>query len=794
MPYKTCFSLNHFILKAKLFLLSALFTCVFCFTTFAQTSGVPFSVSFPTNRVVFQRNNENFGFVNIIGNYTQTLNKIEARLTPIVVGQGVATDWILVQENLKAGYFAGKIKAAGGWYKLEIRGIKGGAILKTITIDKVGVGEVFIALGQSNAQGLAESGAKGATDDRVNTVNFFNDNGTLSENFSFVQLSQNVDIAPHGTGPWCYGELGDKLAKRLNVPIMFFNAGFLAVSVINWRESAEGQPTYNFVLDVGGRFQYNFGLPYSNLRNTLNYYGSLLGVRSLLWIQGETDNSPNKLSAVVYSSNLQKVIDISRNDFDANLTWMVARTSLTYLSPSNPEIIGGQNRVINKAGNNVFAGPFTDNLQIPRPDNVHFKNVSSNNMGLSLLAENWDKFLDNNFFQNSKPVLAKTIIEPEILCDADNLCVLKVSDTFKGIEWSNGSKSSMIIVEKGAYSVTLKDLQGNKYLSPTINTNLIYPQTKPTISNDTNLEFCTDGTTKIALTADGQEFKTFQWSSGETTQKIMVGNSGEFTVKAKNEFGCISLVSDKVLVTAKPIPTQPKITVSPANNVCEGQNITLSTDSNDKILWNNNATTKAIQFDKAGNYEISLKVTNDFGCVSSTSTLQKLSINPTPKQPTVIQFGVFSLQATSGDFLAKDQFEWKRENTVFSTTSTPLLKATQSGAYKVSVMRKYQVGDSQLLTCQSKASNTVFFQLLNNFVSIYPNPATELIYLETKEAMKNLEVKFYTPSGKQIYKFRLNDTSERTEIDLRSLEKGVYIIKIKGDSFEESKRLIIQSK
>jgi Secretion system C-terminal sorting domain len=60
--------------------------------------------------------------------------------------------------------------------------------------------------------------------------------------------------------------------------------------------------------------------------------------------------------------------------------------------------------------------------------------------------------------------------------------------------------------------------------------------------------------------------------------------------------------------------------------------------------------------------------------------------------------------------------------------------------------------------------------------------------------IRNLEVKFYTLSGKQVFNFRLDDTSERKEIDVRSLEKGTYIVSVKGDGFEESKRLIIQSK
>ena len=866
MPYKTYFSVKLSVLKVKFFVLSAIFIGFFGFTTFAQIG-----VSFPTNRLVFQRNNENFGFVNILGNYTQAIDKIEAKLTPIIAGQGTATDWSLVQENPKAGYFAGKIKGQGGWYKLEIRAIKNNIVLQTINVEKVGIGEVFIALGQSNAQGIPNYGAKGATDDRVNAINFKNNDvlDPLPENLNFVQLSDNVNVAPQGDGPWCYGELGDRLVKRLNVPVAFFNEGLLLVSVINWRESAEGSPTFNFVLDVGGRFQLPKGLPYVNLKNTLHYYASLMGVRSLLWIQGETDNSPNRLTASVYSTNLQRVIDISRNDFDENLTWMVARTSLTYLAPSNPEIIGGQNSVINKAGNNVFAGPFTDNLQVPRFDNVHFQNVPGN-MGISLLAEHWDKSLDDNFFQNSKPILAKSIVEPEILCDVNNQVSLKIPDGFKSYEWSNNAKTNQITVGKGTFSVSVKDNKGNKYLVPNVNTDFVYPKEKPVISSTQGLEFCNDGINKVELVANGQEFNSFRWSSGETTAKILVNVASNFTVKGINSLGCVSAESDRVSVKANPIPAKPQIIVSPVNAVCEGQNITLSINNNDKILWNNNDTTKIIKIDKIGNYafsakarnnfgcfsvasdealvriisnpippkitvspanavcegqnitllidtndkilwsnkdttktilinkignyEFSAKVTNAIGCVSQSSSVQKLIISTIPKQPNIQQVGLFSLQATNGDFIANDQFEWKKENLFFSKTTLPTLRNLQTGNYQVSTLRTYKLIDNQELTCRSKASETILFQTSNSSIILYPNPATEIIYLETKEVIQNVEVKFYTFLGKQVYKLSLGDTSERREIDVRSLEKGVYIVKINGDGFEESKRLIIQSK
>lgn len=826
------------------------------------------SVSFPSNRMVFQRNNDNIGFVNIIGNYSEDIDKIEAKLTPIVAGQGVETDWVLVQEKPKAGYFAGKIQGQGGWYKLEIRAIKNNVTLKTVIVEKVGIGEVFIALGQSNAQGIPNYGAKGATEDRVNAINFQNSNvlDPLPENLNFVQLSEKVNVAPQGDGPWCYGELGDRLVRRLNVPVAFFNEGLLLVSVINWRESAEGKPTFNFVLDVGGRFQLPNGLPYVNLKNTLQYYGALMGVRSLLWIQGETDNSPNRLSADAYSTNLQRVIDISRNDFDENLTWMVARTSVTYLAPSNPEIIGGQNRIINRAGNNVFAGPFTDNLQIPRLDDVHFRNVPGN-MGISLLAENWDKSLDENFFKNSKPILAKSIIEPEINCDANNRVSIKLPEGLKSYEWSNNAKTNQITVDKGTFTVAIKDVKGNKLLVPSINTNVIYPSTKPNITADKSLEFCTDGTAKVELTANFSGAKSYIWSSGESTQKISVDKSGDFTVKIKNDFGCVSEVSEKVSVKANPIPAQPKIVVSPASSVCEGESITLSTDATqniiwsdnstsqniklssigtyelsvktksdagclsansnkilaeikpiptapkvnispannickgdtiklsinaNKLLWSNNDTTKLLKLTEVGTYQLSVKINDNFGCVSPSTTLPVLSINPTPKQPTLSQIGLFTLNVSSTDLISNDQFEWRKDNTLLTKTTVQNLKTFQDGNYQVFILRTYNPANNQAISCSSPASNILIFKATNSVVSIYPNPASDIIYIDTKENIKNLDVTIYNLVGKQVLRFRADDTSERKEIDLKNLEKGSYIIRVKGEGYEDSSRLIIQ--
>ena len=72
------------------------------------------------------------------------------------------TNWITIQRNPQGGIFQGALRAKGGWYRLEVQAFIGGVATGTDVIRKVGIGEVFIITGQSNAQGFQNYGAVGA--------------------------------------------------------------------------------------------------------------------------------------------------------------------------------------------------------------------------------------------------------------------------------------------------------------------------------------------------------------------------------------------------------------------------------------------------------------------------------------------------------------------------------------------------------------------------------------------------------------------------------------------------------
>ncbi|MDZ7897322.1 MAG: hypothetical protein U5N85_04740 [Arcicella sp.] len=132
---------------------------VVVFIFFSCRATAQITLNFPVSRAVVQRNNANQANLNIAGRINIVADRIEARLVPraeqVRLDTIVATAWQIVQSTPN-GFFFGTISAKGGWYNLEVRAIKNNILVGNITtIERVGIGEVFVFVGHSNAQGGA---------------------------------------------------------------------------------------------------------------------------------------------------------------------------------------------------------------------------------------------------------------------------------------------------------------------------------------------------------------------------------------------------------------------------------------------------------------------------------------------------------------------------------------------------------------------------------------------------------------------------------------------------------------
>lgn len=345
------------------------------------------NITSPQSRVVFQRNQANQANVIVSGLAPLNTTRVEARLVALPGYTGATTGWspLNLISNNKA--FRGSLTGTGGWYRLEVRAWADNNVSADGSIDRVGVGEVFVVAGQSNAFGVFDG--SGATDDRVSVVDF-RDND-VNEQLLPVRFSHADGGANAGpSNPlFIWGQLGDQLVRRLQVPVLFLGAAQPGTSSEQWRKTAEGDGSTSGTL-----------LPYRRLGAVLYHYIARTGARAVLWHQGEGDVGRGQQQ---YFDNVQYLINKSRQqtNFGA-LAWVVSRA--TYLfGQTDGGIINAQNQLISNVPN-VFAGPSTDALGADnRADNVHFSGI-----GLTRLTDLWNQSLTDDFFNRSQPFSPST--------------------------------------------------------------------------------------------------------------------------------------------------------------------------------------------------------------------------------------------------------------------------------------------------------------------------------------------------------------------------------------------------
>jgi hypothetical protein len=125
------------------------------------------------------------------------------------------------------------------------------------------------------------------------------------------------------------------------------------------------------------------------------------------------------------------------------------------------------------------------------------------------------------------------------------------------------------------------------------------------------------------------------WSTGATTQSIVVLAAGTYSVTVTNANGCSS-TSAAFIVSVAALPPTPVI--SGVSSFCAGGSTTLTSSSATGNLWSTGATTQSITVSAAGAY--TLTVTNAAGC-SATTIPFNVSINPAPATPVITGPSVF---------------------------------------------------------------------------------------------------------------------------------------------------------
>lgn len=396
-------------------------------------------LSAPVYQAVYQRDNTNYGYIPIAGqivNSTGNSYKVECitnRLDAngvVISGSTVST---LITNATTKGVFNGSVGRISAWFSISIKCTNNVTNASTTTTSKCGIGDVFIIAGQSNGQGVNGNGITYPTSTIPEWIVGYNSEWNCRKEFqqrptSMSKISGADLIGPAGNNSWCYGVLGKKISDANGgMPVAFFNTAAGGSSVKNWRDGANGFSTAGY-FNTSGQWcdgtvsgqptSYYVGQPYLTLKNVLNWYVSLFGVKVILWHQGEADAlntyDPNvslTRNSTTYTSYLNEVISKSRTDLGStDLSWMVAIVSYSADNTTGGTITPNYNAFSAREGqlgtsNNstVKSGPGTDmygslSTDIYRNliDGTHFD--ESRNSGITLLANRWNSvgFIDNS--------------------------------------------------------------------------------------------------------------------------------------------------------------------------------------------------------------------------------------------------------------------------------------------------------------------------------------------------------------------------------------------------------------
>ncbi len=152
----------------------------------------------------------------------------------------------------------------------------------------------------------------------------------------------------------------------------------------------------------------------------------------------------------------------------------------------------------------------------------------------------------------------------------------------------------------------------------------ILPSPQPEIIPDGPLQFCEGGS--IGLTLD-KLYSTVVWTTGETTERITVTQSGSIGVTVSDSNGCEGYSEVEITVSDS---LKPEIVGN--KNICLGDSAVLSTKNKYySYLWSTGDTTATITVNKIEEYYV--RVTTEDGC-SGTSDPFFLDIHLIPA-PTI---------------------------------------------------------------------------------------------------------------------------------------------------------------
>jgi endonuclease I len=131
-------------------------------------------------------------------------------------------------------------------------------------------------------------------------------------------------------------------------------------------------------------------------------------------------------------------------------------------------------------------------------------------------------------------------------------------------------------------------------------------------------------------------------------------------------------------------------------------------------------------------------------------------------------------------------------NNTATLSGTPALADVGINTISIMVSNQYGLPLDHAFTIDISAVTSVLTISGFNGFSIYPNPASEFLVIQSTEIYQHVGIKIYNTLGRLLLIKQLEELNTTTELNINELSSGIYYLKLEGESINITSRLLVQ--
>lgn len=262
----------------------------------------------------------------------------------------------------------------------------------------------------------------------------------------------------------------------------------------------------------------------------------------------------------------------------------------------------------------------------------------------------------------------------------------------------------------------------------------------------------------------------FYSDSSVITNTYTVTQPGHYVAVVTSDGGCVDSVTYDITV-----PNPVRITSIAERNLCEGATLTLNVTPHSSFTyqWMRNGApvgtnTDSLVVSQGGAYTVITDINGD--CIDTTTAVT-VNVRALPEPVITNNNNVLS----TGTF---NTYQWQKGGVDIPGANNNSYTVSEDGTYTVSVTNEYGcTGVSDPITLSGVG--------LSDIVSVYglslfPNPVSHELYLQSKQAIKNTGIKIINVLGQEVLaqQWMQVAANQSLKIDVSALQTGIYYLNI----------------